>query len=44
VSVERISEPQADEEIEETGEGGAESAPATDAGPDTTDVGPDSAE
>jgi DNA gyrase subunit A len=38
VSVERISEPQSDEDAEENGEGGAEG------GPDAADAAPDSAE
>ncbi|RVD12280.1 hypothetical protein, partial [Mesorhizobium sp. M4B.F.Ca.ET.017.02.2.1] len=37
VSVERISEPQADEESEETIEGGTESAPETDTGPESAE-------
>ncbi|TPN39456.1 DNA gyrase subunit A [Mesorhizobium sp. B2-3-3] len=37
VSVERISEPQSDEESEETVEGGAEITPAADAGPETAE-------
>jgi len=37
VSVERISEPQADEESDETVESGSEPGAATDAGPDSAE-------